>query len=221
MTSSLIQTLESRTFLSATPVLFNTTVQADRTAIHLDLLKFESDAILGTAQLVADHKSVHSALAKGDTSLEAPFAKLTADNKALAVALKADNLAESAAALADESVIKLDILQIIKDKGNKTAEAADHTKLMTDRITLQNALIAGLDSRVATRTAYETTISTDTAAIVTAADNDPAATAKLKAAVTIFATQRNSLVATLAADLATIAAARTKLVADLTALQMM
>jgi hypothetical protein len=134
-------------------------------------------------------------------------------------ALRADRLAESAAALADESAIKKDLLQILKDRHNATAETADHAKLLSDRIQLQNDLIAGLDSRIATRQGSETTIANDTQAIVTAADNDPAASDALEAAASKFADDRTTALNTLTADLQTITAARTQLSNDLTAAQ--
>jgi hypothetical protein len=219
MPNSMLHTLESRTLFTATPLpaLFDAAVLADRVAVRIDLLHFEADILAGSARLLADRKALKTAAPRGDTSLVAPFAQLAADNKTMQATLKADRLTESANALADESVIKLDILQIKKDKGNATAEAAAQTKLTNDRITLQTALIAGLDSRIATRTADAATITNDVNAIVTAADNDPAATQAFAAKAAVFAAQSTAILDKLTADLATITAARTKLVADLTA----
>jgi len=219
---TMIEGLESRVFLSAAPAaptLFNATVKADRLAVKAALLKFRSDIFACDAKLLRDTTAIKKNLAKGDTSLDASFLQLHNDVKAMRSALRVDRLTESANALADESTIKLDIRQIIKDRGNVTAEAADHTKLRADRIQLQNDLIAGLDSRVATRQAAEATLSTDVDAIVTAANADPNASAALKTAAQAFATDRTTCNATFAADLAAIAAARTQLVADLTAAQ--
>src|SRR5207302_2604069 len=128
-------------------------------------------------------------------------------------------LAEAANALADESAIKLDIRQILRDRGNPTALAADRAKLRTDRIQLQNDLIAGLDQRVATRQQFLTTISDDVDAIVTAANNDASASDALKAAAATFATDRTNCITTFTADLQAISAARAQLVSDLTAAQ--
>ncbi len=147
----------------------------------------------------------------------ASFTQYRSDNKALGLALREDRLVQSANALADQSVIKLDILQILKDKGNATAETTDHSKLANDRVTLQNDLIAGINSRIATRQAAQTTIANDTAAIVTAADadtTDPNQTA-LTAAVSAFSTDRNEKLAALTTDLAAVEAARTQLMTDL------
>lgn len=212
---SLIETMESRTLMSAAPTLFSLTVKVDRLMVRADLLKFQVDSLTGSAKLLVDTQNIKKNLATGDTSLVAAFDQYRADNKALHLALREDRLAEAANALADESVIKLDILQILKDKGNATAETADHTKLMNDRVKLQNDLIAGLDSRIATRQADETTIANDTQAIVTAANNDPQATSALQAAVNSFATDRTTKLATLTSDLQAVEAARTQLVTDL------
>jgi hypothetical protein len=218
---AMIEGLESRVFLSVTPapMLFNPTVRAQRLMVKADLLKFRSDIFACDAKLLRDRIAIRKDLAKGDTSLDASFLTLQNDVKTMRSALRVDRLTESANALADESVIKLDIRQIIRDRGNTTAEATDHTKLRADRIQLQNDLIAGLDSRIATRQAAETTISNDVSAIVTAANADPNASAALKAAAQTFATDRTTCLTTLSADLQAVAAARTTLVADLTAAQ--
>lgn len=218
---AMIEELESRVFLSTTPapVLFNNTVKADRLAVKAALLKFRSDIFACDSRLLRDTITIHRALAKGDTSLNAAFLTLHTDVQAMRTALRVDRLTEAANALADESVIKLDIRQIIRDRGNATAETADHTKLRGDRIQLQNDLIAGLDSRVATRQADEMTISAAAAAIVTAAQQDPNGTSALTTAAQTFATDRSTCLTTMSTDLQAIAAARTQLVADLTAAQ--
>jgi hypothetical protein len=214
----LLEGLESRVLLSSTPV-FNATVAADRLAVRADLLKFRSDVFACAATLLGDRTAILKNIAKGDTSLVTPFQTLRADLRAMHTALREDRLKEAADALADESTIKLDLRQILLDKGNPTAEAADHDKLHSDRIQLQNDLIAGLDARIATRQSYLTTISDDVDAIVTAANNDPNASDALKAAVATFAADRTNCLTTLNADLQTIDAARAQLVADLTAAQ--
>ncbi len=215
----LVEVMESRLLMSAAPSVFNTAVKADRLVVRAELLKFKSDVLLSQAQLERDLLSIRKNVAAGDTSLIAPFATLKSDNKALGLTLRIDRLNEAANALADESVIKRDIAQILKDKGNTTAVDADRAKLRTDRITLQNDLIAGLDTRIAARQSYETTIANDTQAIVTAANNDPNASAALKAVASNFATDRNTRLTTLTNDLQNVQTARTQLVNDLTALQ--
>jgi hypothetical protein len=217
--NAFIEGLESRTFLSATPLLFNSTIKVDRAMVQVALLKFRADLFLCGVKLTNDFRNIHKNIAAGDTSLVAPAQQLKADTKAMKAQLLADRLKEAANALADESTIKLDILQIKNDKGNAAALAVDHAKLKNDRIQLQNDLIAGLDSRIATRQTFETTISNDTQAIVTAANNDTAASAALKAAVIKFAADRVACLDKLTGDLQTIATARQKLANDLTAAQ--
>jgi hypothetical protein len=216
---SMIENLESRVLLSSSAAVFNPTIKADRLAVRADLLKFRSDIFASESKLLLDTQALKKNVAKGDTSLVAPFAQLHTDVKATRLALQQDRLAESAATLADESVIKLDLLQILKDRKDATAEAADHAKLMTDRIKLQTDVIAGLDSRIATRQAQLPVISADVDAIVTAANNDPNASPALKSAASVFATDRTARITTLTSDLQTISTARAKLVADLTAAQ--
>ncbi len=216
---SMIENLESRLLLSSSSIVFNPTVKADRLVVRADLLKFRSDIFLTQAKLLVDTQAIKHNVAKGDTSLVAPFAQLHSDVKAMRLTLREDRLAESAAALADESQIKLDQLQILKDRHDATAEAADHAKLVSDRIKLQNDLVAGLDARIATRQAQLPVISADVDGIVTAANNDPNASAALKSAATAFGDDRTARLATLTADLQAIEAARTQLVADMTAAQ--
>jgi hypothetical protein len=218
---SMIEGLESRVLLATTtgPVLFNPVVKADRLAVRADLLHFRADVLSCRAKLLADRIAINKNTAPGDTTLVAPVETLRSDLASMRLALRLDRLTEAANALADESVIKLDIRQILVDRGNATAEAADHAKLTTDRIQLQNDLIAGLDSRIATRQQFLTTISGDVDAIVTAVNNDPSASDALKAAASNFATDRTNCITTLTADLQAISAARAQLVSDLTAAQ--
>lgn len=215
--SPLFESLESRQLFSAAPI-FDAAVAADRLMVKADLLMFQSHIDSNDAKLLIDAVKVKRNLVKGDTSLVAPFAQLHKDAQAMQTALKEDRLAEAANALADESTIKLARLQILKDKGT-SAETADHAALMADRVKLQNDLIAGLDSRIATRQADEGTIAVDTLAIVNAADNDSQATTGLKLAAATFAANRVACINTLTTDLGHIASARTALIAALNAEQ--
>ncbi|HZL37391.1 MAG TPA: LEPR-XLL domain-containing protein [Tepidisphaeraceae bacterium] len=215
-----IEGLESRVLLSAAPkppVLFNPTIKADRLQVRADLLKFQSDIFSWDAKLLRDTTAVRENVAKGDTSLVAPFAALRTQVQAMRTSLLEDRLNESISALHDEATIKGDILQIIKDRKNSSAETADHAKLMGDRAQLQNDLVAGLNSRIATRTTDASAIATAAQGLVTAANSDPNASSALQAAVGTFATDRSNCVTALASDLQTIANARTQLSTDLTA----
>ncbi len=151
------------------------------------------------------------------TTVTPLLTQLKNDAKAMRTALKVDRLTEAANALADESVIALDLKQIILDKGNTSALAADRAKLQADRVKLQSDLIAGLDSRIATRQSYHDTLFNDTQAILAAANTDPNASDKLKADVQTFVTDVDGKLDKMAADLTKLSADRTKLVADLSA----
>jgi hypothetical protein len=216
---SFIETLESRTLLSASPVLFNSTILADRATIRSDIFKFRAHAFACAAKLGAELRRIHRLTASGDTSLDASLLQLRTDSATLAAQLKADRQAEALNIQTDEATIRADIKQIHKDKHDAEALATDDTKLTNDRITLQTDLLAALDARITARQNAQTTIATDTQAIVTAAQNDSQATTKFTAAVTKFATDRTACLDKLTTDLTAIAAARTKLVTDLTAAQ--
>jgi hypothetical protein len=215
----MIETFESRLLMSATPVLFDSAVKEARLVVRAELLKFRSDLALTSANLIGDLSLIKSNKVAGDTSLKAAFTQLRTDTKAQGTQLKIDRLTEAANALADESTIKLDIVQIIKDRKDATALAADKTKLQNDRITLQNDLVAGLDSRIATRQSFEQTLSDDANAISTAAANDTGATQALKDAAAKFATDKTSRLNTLETDLNAIVTARNSLVTALNAAQ--
>lgn len=216
MQNTLIEGLESRLFMSATPV-FNPTVVADRLFVQADLLKFRSDILSSDAKLLIDINVLKKAIPAGDTSFVQPFMQLHTDIKAMHMTLREERLTESANALADESTIKLDLRQILLDKGTAN-ETADHAKLLNDRIALQGALLAGLDARIATRTAAENTIQTDTDAIVAAAG---APGTPLYTAAQTFGNDRNAVLTTLTGDLQTIASARQTLSDALSAEQTM
>lgn len=213
-----VEGLESRLFLSASHV-FNATVLADRLEVRGDLIKFKLDLFGEALRFKSDLRAVAKATPAGDTSLDASLATLKSDGKSLSSALKSERQVEAINVLRDEAAVKLDYRQILKDKGNATALAADRAKLLADRVQLQNDAIAGLDARIATRTAAESTISADTGAIVTAAAADPQKTAALTTAVDQFAVDRNAALTRLTNDLATITSARSALVAALTAEQ--
>ena len=114
-------------------------------------------------------------------------------------------------------VIAGDRLQILNDKGNASAEKTDHAKLKADFTKAQNDMIAGLNSRIATRQTFYTTIDNDEQSIITAVQSDPHASAKLQADVKKWISDKTTNMATLLADLQKLSADRTQLVADLNA----
>jgi hypothetical protein len=209
-----IEALESRTLLSATP---SATAKLDRLQIRVDLLKFRADAFAGSAAILSDRLSMKADNVAAATTVTPLLTQLKNDAKAMRTALKVDRLTEAANALTDEATIATDLKQIILDKGNATALVTDQAKLKADRVQLQNDLIAGLDSRIATRQSYHDTLFNDTQAILAAANTDPNASAKLKTDVQTFVTDVDAKLDKMAADLTQIANDRAKLVADLSA----
>jgi len=209
--------LESRTFLSASAL--NTAVQIDLKQIHADLLKFRSDCIGCFVTLHTDIDAIKADDHTGAAVLKPLVDKFHADVKALSAQLLTERLDEKQNALADESVIVQEQIQILKDKGNAMAEKTDHAALLADRIKLQTDLVAGLNARLTTRQAAYTTIFNDGQAIVTAADNDTNANPKLVADLTKYTTDKDSCMTTVTGDITKLIADRTQLITDLTALE--
>jgi hypothetical protein len=213
--AAMIESLESRTLMSASA--FSTAVAADRLEVRADLLKFRSDAAAASAKLLVDL----SAVQKDDLAVAttvAPLVKqMRTDLGTIGRSLLADRLTESAAALGDESAIVTERLHILQDKKNPTAETADHTALMDARVKLQTDLIAGLNSRIATRQAGETTIFNDISAIDTAVGADPNASAKLQQDLSALLAVRAGKMQTLTSDLVQLVKDRTQLSTDLAA----
>jgi hypothetical protein len=214
---SVIEVLESRTLMSAAPVLFDKVVKADRAVVQAELAKFNADIGYCAAKLTADSKALAKAGVSAVPGAPALIATLKSDITMERTALKEDRLTQAANALAQESIIDLDIRQILKDKGNSSAEITDHAKLVTDRATLQGILITGLNTRIATRTTDESTITTAANAVVAAVQADTSASAALTAAATKFGADEAACLTKLATDLMNITNARTTLMNDLTA----
>jgi hypothetical protein len=211
----LFDTLESRMLMSASPV--SQQVTADRLVVQAALAQFKSDCINSTLTLMADCDALKAAGLSSDTTLTPLFKQFHTDAKAMRASLKADNLAEDAAVLQDESVIDEQLLKILGDAGNPTQRKADKAVLVQDQIQLQNDEIAGLNSRLKTRKDDYTTLFNDLSAIVTALGSDTNASPALQAAVTQFTTDRTNSLNTLATDLQTIINDRTTLVSALQA----
>jgi hypothetical protein len=215
----LMQRLESRTLfsVSAAADVYDTAVQADRLQIKADLLQFRSDIDSFSATLMTDVAAIKAAGIKNDPGV-LPLAKqFCTDDKNMLTQLKEDNLADSSIALAEESAIAAEKAQLLKDLGNPTKVAADKAQIKADCIQLQNDLIAGLNTRIAVRESFFTTLSNDAQAIVTQVDGDPTASPTLQADVQTWATDKTDCLTTLSADLQKLLADRTQLVADLTA----
>ena len=140
---SVIEALESRTLMSAAPVLFNSVVKADRAVVQAELAKFSVDIAYCSTRLTADDR-LNKAGVKGVAGAPALITTLKSNIRLMRTQLKIDRLTQEANALTQEAVIKLDIRQILIDKKDTSAETTDHAKLLMDRATLQNVLITGL-----------------------------------------------------------------------------
>jgi hypothetical protein len=212
-----IESLESRTLLSVSPI--NTQVTIDRLQVKADLLQFRSDIASNNLTLLDDAAALKADGLTSDAAFKSAYQTLHKAVNSMHQQLYADQLNESANVLHDQSVIVLELIQIIKDKGNATALAADHQKLLSDRVQLQTDEINGLNARIQTRETDLSTISADVSAVVTAVDEDPNASAQALIDVQKFATDRDSALTTLTSDLETIMQARTTLADALTALE--
>ena len=215
------EALESRVLMSGNSLSasVNVTIELDRLQIRQDLLKFKSDSISCYTTLQADVLNLRGDHLKDAKTVTPLIAKFRADIKAMRTQLRVDRLTERQNVLADESVIVGELKQIVLDKGNATAEAADHATLMADRIKLQNDAIAGLDARLSTRQGALVTLTADMQNILTAAQSDPNASPKLVNDLTKLSVDRSACLNSMSADLQTLITDRTKLVVDLTALQ--
>ena len=214
---SLVETLETRVLMSATAKVFDPAVAEDRLVVRADLLKFRADLASSSAVLLADTTAIRANDAGQKATLAPLFLQLHTDVRTMTTTLREDRLNESAATLGDESTIAKALEQALVDRKNPTAEAADQAALHTDRLQLQTDFIAGLNARIATRQADETTIFNDVNTIITTVQSDTTASPALVTAVNKFATDRTARLTTIDADLAAILAARTQLSADLTA----
>jgi hypothetical protein len=185
----------------------------------MDLLKFKSDALANFTKMLADVKAIKADHVKDATTILPLIAKFRADEEAMCSQLKIDRLSERQNALMDESAIVGELKKIAQDRLNATAEAAEHVQLRADRIQLQTDLIAGLNSRLATRQAGFTTLTADMAQIVTAVLVDPNASPQLVSDIEMAVNDKTNCLNTMMADIQTLIADRTKLAADLTAMQ--
>jgi hypothetical protein len=212
-----IESLESRTLFAASAV--SSAVAADRLQIQADLTKFKSDIAAQCAILWADCSALQADDVKQDAVLAPLFKTLHSDVTAMQTQLAADCLAECTAVLNDQSVILAVDAKILADKGNASALKTDHVTLLTDQIKLQADEITGLNARLSTRQTDYTQISADLTAIFNAVGNDVGATAKVKADVQKFVTDRTNSLNVFEGALQNLITDRTKLVADLTAMQ--
>jgi len=211
------EALESRLLLSASSLALSAAVQADHLQVQIDLLQFRSDCLGFAATALSDTAAIKAADPRQATTVVPLIKTMKSDLTAMRTALLADRLTEAQNVLKDETAIVGVKEKILADKGSKTAEATDHANLLADRIQLQNDMIAGLNTRIATRTADYGKLFADGQAITAAVQTDANASVALQAAVKKWISDVGTRLNTLEADLTTLAAARTQLAADLTA----
>ena len=218
-----IEALEARTLFSGTAasIALSAAVRADQLQVREDLLQFRSDAVGCTLTLLQDISAIKKDDLHDAKTVLPLVMKFRKDVRAMSMQLRLDRLAERQNALADESVIVGDLRKLLLDRGNPTAHAADRAKLLADRIKLQNDLIAGLNSRLATRQNDYNTIVADGQAVVTVAQSDPNASPQLVADLQKWTSDKTTCMNTITGDLQKLIADRTQLVADLTAMQSM
>lgn len=215
------ESLESRTFLSASPAssALSTAVQADQLQIKQDLLQFRSDAVGNMVMLTTDINAIKADDPKNAKTVRPLIAKFRHDVLAMSVQLRLDRLTQAHNVLADEAIIVGIHRKMLLDKGNPTAEAADKSALLAERIKLQQDMINGLNARLTTRQNATDAIFADGQAIVTAAQSDPNASPQLVTDVQKWTTDKAAAMSTIAIDLQKLMTDRTQLVTDLTAMQ--
>lgn len=201
--------------MSAT-ALFSPALREDQLQITADLAQFRSDCLHDTALLMGDITTIKADDPKQVTTLGPLVKKMRADMSAMRTQLAEDRYAQFSAMAADESLIFKEMEQMIIDRKDPTALAADRSQLLADGIKFQDDAIAGLNTRIATRTSAYTTLFADAQAIVTAVDSDTGASSALQAAVTKWGTDKTMSLNTMTTDLAKLVADRTKLATDLT-----
>lgn len=214
-THRLIETLESRTLMSAS--VLGATVRMDQLILHADFQKFKADIASAVVTSVSDLRGLKSNGISSVPGIKADVAKLRADVRAMHGQLLIDRLTEASNVLTDEAAIARELVQLIHDKGNATAVAADRATLLADRVKLQTDAINGLNSRIATRQADYNTIVADDATITAAIAADTSASPALVAAANKWAADEQAKLTTLSNDLSQLATDRTNLANALTA----
>jgi len=226
MPAPVMQMLESRMFLSASPVNTNPTIIADRKQLQADEATLRADAKAGDTTLRADRKAINDELAKlraSDANLSAelkPFTdKLSADRKAGAATLRADAKAIFDAGKADRALLQADYQKLHTDLAHKAAQSvidADKAKIKTDQAKLAADIKPAQDKLKADQTALKNTLKADEKAIQ---DKLVSLDSKLGPLYAKLASDQSALNTKLAADRAKVKADQDKLKADLAALK--
>jgi hypothetical protein len=206
--------LENRALMSAT--LFSHAVAVDRFQIRLDFLQLKTDLNADAKTLLTDNAALKANHLYQNTTLQPLVAKLHSDVRSFQLTLLGDRLGEASNVIKDEQLIVGELKQMITDKGNATALAADRTKLLADRVQCQTDMVAGLTQRLSDRQAETNALLGDTSAILTALPTS-GASAGLSAAVTQWLGDKGASLDRVTADLQKISADRTQLITDLNA----
>jgi chromosome segregation ATPase len=225
MNSFDLQPLESRTLFSLVPHLppalaDNATLQADRTKLHDDVMKYRNDFATLTPQLQAERQAVVDELTKlaDNTALQTTLAPLKAtlktDRKARNAELRTDLQAIEAKHTEFLPTLRADRKAIRAAINDPTALATAKAKLTTDRAALDAALAPLRTELSADKTKWSGTLAADRAAILAA---EEAADPALAPLVDKLQADQTAAQKTLADDRAVVAADRAKLAADIAA----
>jgi hypothetical protein len=192
----LMDSLESRTFLSGTPASLGLghgipplpknagpDATADYATLKNDLTTLGKDASKLATATKTLNKDIAALLKSPSTALTAAQTQLKNDKAAAKTALAPDQAAVAAVYKADDVAIDTDLKNIAKDhKTKNTAQLKlDEAQLKKDEGTLHTALKAPEAALQALQKTWNTTISNDQKAVTTAIDTDPSVAPALAA----------------------------------------
>src|ERR1700733_8378511 len=103
------ETLESRTFLSISPI--STQVAADRLQVRADLLQFRSDILHNTVTIMTDVQALKADGLKNDPTFLPLFKQFRTDIQHMRNQLLVDRLTEASNVLHDQSLIVTELRQ--------------------------------------------------------------------------------------------------------------
>ncbi|HXE52579.1 MAG TPA: hypothetical protein VN541_06155, partial [Tepidisphaeraceae bacterium] len=113
-----MESLESRTLLSATPSPLSAAVMADRLQVRADLLQFKSDAASCMATMLKDVTAIKADHPSNLTAVKPLVKQFHTDVAHLRSTLLSDRLTERANVLHDESVIVAELRKMVLDRNN-------------------------------------------------------------------------------------------------------
>jgi hypothetical protein len=214
------ETMESRKMLSVSPTAaLRETLQQDQAQVQAALEQFQSDAVCYTKTILGDIAKLKADGATSDAALMHTFQKFHADVESMWAELKTARINQYEAVSQDQSAVCAELVQILQDKGNPTAEHADREQLLADRVQLEQDAVAGLNARLTIRENAYGTLFSDLSAIDSEVQSDPNASSQLQADVQQFVTDRGDCLTAMAHDIHDVIVARTQLITDLTAME--